>query len=146
MLDSSDRIDRQIDLWSTVVLTIASVLTAWSAFQSTKWTGLRAIAFNEASAVRVDANRASNLANEQTEVDVELFVAWLEATAIDQKVRFLADDVEAGVEPASGAERIAAADKLKVHDGSRRIAHATGSFDSVKTDVTDVTASGRHNH
>ncbi len=85
MLDSSDRVDRQIDLWSTVVLTIASVLTAWSAFQSTKWTGQRAIAFNHASAARVDANRASNLANEQTEVDVELFVAWLEATAIAQK-------------------------------------------------------------
>ena len=35
--------------------------------------------------------------------------------AIDQEIDVLAGDMEAGVEPATGAERIAAADKLQLH-------------------------------
>src|SRR5260370_5118899 len=35
--------------------------------------------------------------------------------AIDQEIDVLAGDMEAGVEPATGTERIAAADKLQLH-------------------------------
>ncbi len=76
----------RIELVATVFLAIATVLTAWSAFQSAKWSGVQAINFSAANAVRTESARASDLANTQRAVDVDTFVAWVSAVAAERGV------------------------------------------------------------
>jgi len=74
---------RRLEIVATVLLSAATVLTAWSAFQSTKWSGVQAIRFSQASASRTESVRASTAAGQQTIADVTEFTAWLTATDED---------------------------------------------------------------
>jgi len=76
----------RIELVATVFLAIATVLTAWSAFQSAKWSGVQAIDFSAANAARTESIRASGLANTQRAVDVDTFVAWVGAVAAERGI------------------------------------------------------------
>jgi hypothetical protein len=73
----------RVEFYATVVMAVAAVLTAWSAFESAKWSGVQAIAFNEASAARTESARASTQAGQQATVDVITFLQWLEALRQD---------------------------------------------------------------
>ncbi|MEZ0448659.1 hypothetical protein [Cellulomonas sp. ICMP 17802] len=70
---------RHLDLVATVVLAVATVLTAWSAFQSSQWSGVQAAAYSAASRERAESNRAQTLAGQQSIIDVMLFTDWLDA-------------------------------------------------------------------
>jgi hypothetical protein len=74
----------RLELFATVVLAVATVLTAWSAFQSSKWSGVQAIQFSQASSLRTESVRASNEADAQMAVDVDLFVSWAAAVSEEQ--------------------------------------------------------------
>jgi len=77
------------ELLATILLALAAVGTAWSSYQATRWNGEQALAAGRANAVRIAANRADTLANDQTQVDVATFIAW---TAADRRgERKLAD-------------------------------------------------------
>jgi hypothetical protein len=84
--DDAARAAIRIELVATVFLAIATVLTAWSAFQSAKWSGVQAISFSAANATRTESTRASDLANTQRAVDVDTFVAWVTAVAEERGV------------------------------------------------------------
>lgn len=60
-------------------MAVAAVATAWSSYQATRWNGEQAKAASQTNAIRIDAARASELANAETEVDVATFIAWTEA-------------------------------------------------------------------
>jgi len=64
---------------ATIVLALAAVATAWSAYQSTRWNGEMSEDYNQAGAYRTESVRASNEANEQTAVAVTLTADWLTA-------------------------------------------------------------------
>jgi hypothetical protein len=64
---------------AAVLLAVAAVLTAWSSYQASRWTGEQAKAFSAANAARVESTRASALANAQTEVDIATFMEWVDA-------------------------------------------------------------------
>ena len=51
-----------ISLFAVVLMSLTAVLTAWTGFQSAKWSGVQAIAFSEAAALRTESVRSSNLA------------------------------------------------------------------------------------
>ncbi|WP_456846943.1 hypothetical protein [Cellulomonas sp. P5_C6] len=70
---------RHLDLIATALLALATVLTAWSAFQSSQWSGVQAAAYSAASRERAESNRAQTLAGQQTIIDVMLFTDWLAA-------------------------------------------------------------------
>lgn len=70
---------RHLDLVATILLAVATVLTAWSAFQSSQWGGVQAIAYSAASRERAQSNQAATLAGQQTTIDVLLFTDWLAA-------------------------------------------------------------------
>lgn len=72
-----------LEVAATVVLALATILTAWSAFQSAKWSGLQAIAFAEAGAARTESTRASTLGGQQAQVDIGLFLDWVKAADAD---------------------------------------------------------------
>jgi hypothetical protein len=79
--DRDQRLRDRIELVATALLAVATVLTAWSAFQSTKWSGSQSNHYARAGALRTDSAKASSLANAEQIVDVNTFVSWASALA-----------------------------------------------------------------
>lgn len=71
----------RLELLATVLLAIAAVATAWSSYQSARWSGIQTIDFSKANAARVESTRASTEAGQQTQVDVLIFTQWANAYA-----------------------------------------------------------------
>ena len=84
---SSDR----IELIATIVLAIATILTAWSAFQSGKWGGTQSINFSEAGAARTESTRFDTRAGQLSQIDVAMYIDWVSA---------LVEDIDSGAIPA----------------------------------------------
>jgi hypothetical protein len=72
----------RLELLATVLLAIAAVATAWSSYQSARWSGIQTIDFSKANAARVESTRASTEAGQQTQVDVLTFTQWANAYAV----------------------------------------------------------------
>ena len=100
-----DIIAHNLELAATIVLAVAAILTAWTAFQSAKWGGVQATDFSAAGASRTESVRASTLAGQQAQVDIATFTNWLNALQADVR----AGDLEA---PTSAAEYLPNPDTL----------------------------------
>ena len=74
----------RLELVATILLAAATVATAWSGYQASRWNGEQAKAFSRASALRVESARADSLANTQTEIDLTTFTQWIDAVAHDE--------------------------------------------------------------
>jgi hypothetical protein len=70
-----------VEIVAAVLLSVAAVAIAWSGYQATRWNGEQAKAASRTNAIRIDAARASSLAEAQTEVDVATFIQWVDARA-----------------------------------------------------------------
>jgi hypothetical protein len=57
------RRDRRVELIAAIMLSIATIVTAWSAYQATRWSGDQAENYTQASATRTESVRASTEAN-----------------------------------------------------------------------------------
>jgi hypothetical protein len=75
----------RLEFRATVLLAVATVATAWSGYQATRWNGEQAKAAARASATRIESSKADALANSQTQIDVATFTQWVNAYALDQK-------------------------------------------------------------
>jgi hypothetical protein len=73
-----------VELVATILLAVATVATAWSGYQSTRWNGEQAKAGGRANALRIESAKAAGLANTQTEVDVASFTQWVNAYTLHQ--------------------------------------------------------------
>jgi hypothetical protein len=82
-LPANERSSRWIDTAGAVLLALAAVATAWSSYQASRWTGEQAKAFSAANAARVESTKDADLANSQTQVDIALFIQWVEADLND---------------------------------------------------------------
>jgi hypothetical protein len=76
----SGRAER-FELFATILLALATVGTAWSGYQASRWNGEQAKAASRANALRIDSSKAADLANAQTQVDVLTFTQWVDAYA-----------------------------------------------------------------
>jgi hypothetical protein len=99
------RLMPHLELLATVLLAIAAVATAWSSYQSARWSGVQAIDFSKANAARVESTRASTEAGQQTQVDVLTFTQWANAYAAgdDRLTRFYFDRFRDEFKPAARA-------------------------------------------
>ena len=70
-----------VDIASAALLALATVATAWSGYQASRWNGEQAKAGARANAARIESARAAGLANAQQQVDVATFIAWADAYA-----------------------------------------------------------------
>ena len=73
-----------VDVAATVLLALATVATAWSGYQASRWNGEQAAAAGRSNAARIESTRASSLADAQTQVDVATFTAWVDAYAREE--------------------------------------------------------------
>jgi hypothetical protein len=71
----------RVELFSTILLALAAVSTAWSSYQATRWNGEVAKASSKTNGIRIDAARADGLANSQTQIDIATFIQWVDAFA-----------------------------------------------------------------
>jgi len=69
------------EIVAVVVLSITAVLTAWSGFEASKWSGAMSIAFSQASAQRIEAARADGDANAARGYDLNVFGVYVQAVA-----------------------------------------------------------------
>jgi hypothetical protein len=74
----------RLELFATVLLALATVATAWSGYQSTRWNGEQAKAAARANALRIGSAKSAALANSQAEIDVATFTQWVNAYAQKQ--------------------------------------------------------------
>src|SRR3954469_6752610 len=73
--------ERRLEIVATVLLALATVATAWAAYQSRQWTGDQAQGYSRATAKRINVNRTSAVANRQVQIDVATFIQWVNARA-----------------------------------------------------------------
>ena len=79
------RAEHWLELMSTILIAVAAVATAWSGYQSTRWSGEQTKDYSRANATRLESTRASSLANSQTEIDVATFIQWVDAFATGEE-------------------------------------------------------------
>lgn len=84
MTTDSTRAGERLDLVAAVLLAMATVATAWSGYQASRWNGEQAVAFSRASAMRIESTKAAALADAQTQIDVATYIQWVDAYAQEQ--------------------------------------------------------------
>ena len=80
-MTKQERAGRWLEIVSTALLALATVATAWAGYQASRWHGEQAQAQGRATASRVESTRASGVANRQIQIDVAVFIQWVDAYA-----------------------------------------------------------------
>ena len=81
-------VDRGIELMLAVMLGAVALATAWSGYQAARWGGTQSVLFSQAGAYRTESTRASTQAGQLVQIDIGLFMNWIEAYARDDLVLF----------------------------------------------------------
>jgi hypothetical protein len=81
-------VDRGIELLLAVMLGAVALATAWSGYQSARWGGTQSVLFSQAGAYRTESTRASTQAGQLVQIDIGMYMNWIEAYARDDRVLF----------------------------------------------------------
>jgi hypothetical protein len=73
---------RRMEIIAVVLISVASVASAWCAYQSARWGGVQSASYSRANATRVESLRAADLANRQLMIDINLFLAYSNAASV----------------------------------------------------------------
>ncbi|HET9186255.1 MAG TPA: hypothetical protein VFN82_08905, partial [Solirubrobacterales bacterium] len=76
-----EHLHRRAELLATILLAVAAVATAWSSYQSARWSGVQANDYSTANAARIESTRAATEAGQEEQVDVLTFTQWVDAYA-----------------------------------------------------------------
>jgi hypothetical protein len=98
------RLDHRFELLEAILLALAAILTAWAAFQATKWGGVQADSYSRAGAARTESVRESTRAGQLSAIDVDTFTSWLAAVAADERAGVESGLTEDGYMPLAGTE------------------------------------------
>ena len=79
-LSSESAIDR-VALVATALLAFATVATAWSGYQASRWNSEATKSTMRGNAARLQATQQADLANAQAGIDVAVFTQWVDAYA-----------------------------------------------------------------
>jgi hypothetical protein len=85
--DRQARLNRILEIISAILLSLATVGSAWCAYQSARWNGVQAISFSAANGARTESVRMSNEALQLTSIDVGMFTQL--AAAYSEENEFL---------------------------------------------------------
>jgi hypothetical protein len=97
--------DERVEVVAAVLLSLATVLSAWGAYQATRWSGEQANSYAESTALRAQGGSHGTIASRQIQIDVATFLAWSDAKAqADTRLAdFLAQRFRAEFKPAFAA-------------------------------------------
>ncbi len=82
---SDRRIRKWSELWETVVLSIATLITAWAGYEAGKWNGAQASLTRQATIMSIDSTRLTAEAQQSLLVDIGLFTNWVNAVGNDDR-------------------------------------------------------------
>jgi hypothetical protein len=92
-----ERQERRLETFAAIVLGIAALATAWTAYQATRWGGEMSTEFNEASSLRAESVRLTTAAGQQSAVDVTIAADWLMAAVTGNEA--LANELRGRMSP-----------------------------------------------
>jgi hypothetical protein len=78
-LTHGQRVERWFEVVTALMLGVVAVATAWSGYQSARWSGEQAADYAEAGALRVEATRDATESGQLRLYDLILTDSWLEA-------------------------------------------------------------------
>jgi hypothetical protein len=83
--------DRWVDFASVILISLATVLTAWCGYQAARWGGQQTLLYAQANADRINASVASTRADALTTIDVVMFLQFINAVSENrpEEVAFL---------------------------------------------------------
>jgi hypothetical protein len=81
-LKSEGRAALRIDVIATVLLSVATLATAWAGYQSSRWHSEQAKQQAKATASRIESTRSQGVADREAQIDVALFVQWVNAHSL----------------------------------------------------------------
>jgi hypothetical protein len=94
-----------LEILSAILLALATVASAWSAYQATRWSHEESLRLNEATAARVHAAEADDLADTELDIDVAMFLRYFDAMRAGDEVairdfetRLFRDEMKVAVE------------------------------------------------
>lgn len=73
--------EERVEVVAAILLSLATVLSAWGAYQATRWSGEQANNYAESAALRAESGRHGTIASRQIQIDVQTFIAWVDAKA-----------------------------------------------------------------
>lgn len=73
--------ERRLELASAVLLALATLATAWSAYQARQWTGQQSQGYSQGTGARIAENRAAGEAGRLEQIDIATFIQWIDARA-----------------------------------------------------------------
>jgi len=82
---SSGASTKWAEIAAAIILSLASLLTAWSSFQATQWTRTQTANANAVIAKLLESSQASTLGGQDTLVDVVTFTNWLGAVSTENQ-------------------------------------------------------------
>jgi len=92
-----ERREHLLEVATAVLLALATIGTAWCAYQSARWNGVQAIDFSEANTARSESVKQANLAAQLTAIDVGMWLQYV--AAISEGNQRLADFISARFRP-----------------------------------------------
>ncbi|MDH3225827.1 MAG: hypothetical protein OEM67_01900 [Thermoleophilia bacterium] len=76
---SDDKIDTRIELLATLLLSLATIATAWSVYEATRWSGVQAVEFSAAGSARTSAAAQLTVGAELGSLDSAMFSEYRRA-------------------------------------------------------------------
>ncbi|MCS6846635.1 MAG: hypothetical protein RMN52_02845 [Anaerolineae bacterium] len=73
------RKQRYLELFSAIVMAAATILTAWSAYESSRWSGQSSAHQLNVIAALVNQSKFASLAEQRRSLDVSLYAEWVKA-------------------------------------------------------------------
>jgi hypothetical protein len=97
--------DDRVEIVATILLAVSVVLSAWAAYQATRWSGEQASNYAASAARRAESGRHGTAASRQIQIDVATFLAWSQAVATgdDRLADFVKTRFRLEFEPAFSA-------------------------------------------
>lgn len=79
------RRERRLETWSAILMSLATVATAWCAYQSAEWGGEQSFMLGESNRAGREATLQESLAMQQRSLDAALFMEWIGAIATENQ-------------------------------------------------------------
>ena len=90
----TDPRERSWSLAAAVILSLATLVSAWCGYQASVWNGVVSTQTREANAARLDSARHADVADRQLSSDLLIFAVWLRWLPANGYVPLLTDPVQ----------------------------------------------------
>ncbi|MCL7963562.1 MAG: hypothetical protein M8860_12030 [marine benthic group bacterium] len=85
MTKQVSRKERRLETWSAILMSLATVATAWCAYQSAEWGGEQSFMLGESNRAGREATLQESLAMQRRSLDAALFMEWIGAIATENQ-------------------------------------------------------------